>query len=259
MSQPRPDSPLAAKVFPSPNHGERATGVRPDMIVLHYTGMPTGAEALGRLCNPVAEVSCHYFVWEDGGILQLVPEARRAWHAGLSSWAGETDLNSRSIGIEIVNPGHEGGSPPFPAVQIDAVAGLCAEISGRLGIRPERVLAHSDIAPARKRDPGEFFPWDVLHARGVGHFVPAARVAGGRFFARGDEGQPVQALQAMFALYGYGIAVTGVYDEATEQVVRAFQRHFRREQVDGVADASTITTLRDLIATRPSLKPPLAV
>ncbi|MDB5649395.1 MAG: N-acetylmuramoyl-L-alanine amidase [Hyphomicrobiales bacterium] len=257
MSLPRPDSSFASKVFPSPNHGERVGVLRPDMIVLHYTGMTSGAEALGRLCNPVAEVSCHYFVWEDGGILQLVPEARRAWHAGVASWAGETDLNSRSIGIEIVNPGHEGGAPPFPSEQITAVAELCADLIARHGIAPERVLAHSDIAPARKRDPGEIFPWEVLHARGVGHLVPASPIAGGRFFARGDEGQPVQALQAMFALYGYRIAVTGVYDEATEQVVRAFQRHFRREQVDGVADSSTITTLRDLIAHSPGRRPPL--
>ncbi len=250
MSQPKPDSPVAAKVFPSPNHGERKGGA-PDMILLHYTGMPTGAEALLRLCNPLSEVSCHYFVWEDGGVLQLVPEARRAWHAGLASWAGETDINSRSIGIEIVNPGHAGGAPPFPAAQIEAVIALCADICARHAIVPERVLAHSDVAPARKCDPGELFPWDELHARGVGHYVEASAIAGGRFFALGDEGQPVQALQAMFALYGYAIAVTGVYDAATEQVVRAFQRHFRRERVDGVADASTITTLRDVIASLP--------
>jgi N-acetylmuramoyl-L-alanine amidase len=112
------------------------------------------------------------------------------------------------------------------------------------------VLAHSDVAPGRKCDPGEIFPWETLHARGIGHYVPPAPITGGRFFALGDEGQPVQALQAMFALYGYAIQVTGVFDEATEKVVRAFQRHFRRERVDGVADASTITTLRDLIAAR---------
>ena len=251
MSQPKPDSPVAAKVFPSPNHGERKGGP-PDMIILHYTGMPTGAEALMRLTNPVSEVSAHYFVWEDGGVLQLVPEARRAWHAGLASWKGESDINSRSIGIEIVNPGHEGGTPPFTPQQIDATIALCADICERHAIRPERVLAHSDVAPARKCDPGELFPWDALHARGVGHLVAAAPIAGGRFFALGDEGQPVQALQAMFALYGYGIAVTGVFDVATEQVVRAFQRHFRRARIDGVADASTITTLRDLIARTPA-------
>lgn len=250
MSQPRPDSPVASKVFPSPNHGERKGGP-PDMILLHYTGMPTGAEALMRLTNPVSEVSCHYFVWEDGGVLQLVPEARRAWHAGASSWAGESDVNSRSIGIEIVNPGHPGGAPPYPDAQIEAVVALCLDIAARCAIRPDRVLAHSDVAPGRKCDPGEAFPWAALHARGVGHWVRPAPIAGGRFFALGDEGQPVQALQAMFGLYGYGLAVTGVYDAATEAVVRAFQRHFRPARVDGIADASTITTLRDLIASRP--------
>jgi len=220
------------------------------MILLHYTGMPTGAEALMRLTNPLSEVSAHYFIWEDGAVLQLVPEARRAWHAGVSSWAGESDINSRSIGIEIVNPGHEGGSPPFTDAQIEAVIALCADIRSRMIIPQHRVLAHSDVAPGRKCDPGEIFPWETLHARGIGHYVPPAPITGGRFFALGDEGQPVQALQAMFALYGYAIQVTGVFDDAMEKVVRAFQRHFRRERVDGVADASTITTLRDLIAAR---------
>lgn len=220
------------------------------MILLHYTGMPTGAEALMRLTNPLSEVSAHYFIWEDGAVLQLVPEARRAWHAGVSSWAGESDINSRSIGVEIVNPGHEGGSPPFTDAQIEAVIALCADIRSRMIIPQHRVLAHSDVAPGRKCDPGEIFPWETLHARGIGHYVPPTPITGGRFFALGDEGQPVQALQAMFALYGYAIQVTGVFDEAMEKVVRAFQRHFRRERVDGVADASTITTLRDLIAAR---------
>ncbi len=220
------------------------------MILLHYTGMPTGAEALMRLTNPLSEVSAHYFIWEDGAVLQLVPEARRAWHAGVSSWAGESDINSRSIGVEIVNPGHEGGSPPFTDAQIEAVIALCADIRSRMIIPQHRVLAHSDVAPGRKCDPGEIFPWEILHARGIGHYVPPTPITGGRFFALGDEGQPVQALQAMFALYGYAIQVTGVFDEAMEKVVRAFQRHFRRERVDGVADASTITTLRDLIAAR---------
>ena len=245
------DSALVTRIEPSPNHGERREVARPDALVLHYTGMPSGSGALEWLRNPVSEVSCHYFVWEDGRIFQLVPEARRAWHAGRSFWAGKTDLNSHSIGIEIVNPGHDGGSPPFPDAQIDAVIALCRDICARHGIVPQRVLAHSDIAPARKADPGEAFPWDRLHAAGVGHYVPAAPLGGGRFFGRGDTGQPVEALQAMLALYGYGIAVDGLFGEATEQVVRAFQRHFRPARVDGVADVSTIVTLRDLIATLP--------
>lgn len=239
-----------AKVFPSPNHDERG-GRRPDMLVLHYTNMASASEALQRLCNPVAEVSSHYFVFEDGRILQLVPEGRRAWHAGRGSWAGDDALNAMSLGIEIAHPGHAGGMPPYPDAQIDAVVALSRDIVARWGIRPDRVLAHSDIAPDRKEDPGETFPWGRLAAEGVGHWVAPHAISDGRFFARGDGGQPVEALQAMLALYGYGVAITGEYDLATEQVVTAFQRHFRPERVDGVADASTITTLRDLIASRP--------
>ncbi|MDJ1158625.1 N-acetylmuramoyl-L-alanine amidase [Chelatococcus sp. SYSU_G07232] len=253
--RPAPDSPVAAKVFPSPNHGERKSADgsprRPDMLVLHYTGMPDTGEALNWLCNPVSEVSAHYFVFENGHVLQLVPEARRAWHAGRASWAGETDINSASLGIEIANPGHPGGMPPYPAAQIAALTALCQDIVARWHIPAERVLAHSDVAPARKLDPGETFPWEALHRAGVGHWVPPAPVRGGRFLSPGDAGQPVEALQAMLAMYGYGLSISGRYDAETEQVVAAFQRHFRPERVDGVADASTITTLRDLIASRP--------
>lgn len=249
---PTPDSPLAEKVFPSPNHDERRLGRRPDMLLLHYTGMPTAGEALLRLTNPAAEVSAHYFVFENGHILQLVPEARRAWHAGAGAWAGDTDINSCSIGIEIVNAGHPGGLLPYPDVQIDAVIALCRDVVARWDIQPERVLAHSDTAPMRKDDPGELFPWDRLHAAGVGHWTAPAPIAGGRFFALGDRGQPIEALQAMLALYGYALTIDGVFSPETKAVVTAFQRHFRQERVDGVADASTITTLRDLIASQPT-------
>jgi N-acetylmuramoyl-L-alanine amidase len=246
-----PESPVAMKVFPSPNHGERRDGRRPTMLVLHYTGMPDEDEALQWLCDPISQVSAHYFVFADGRILQLLPEARRAWHAGVSTWDGETDLNSSSIGIEISNPGHPGGLPPFPDAQIGAVIGLAKDLATRWRIAPERVLAHSDVAPGRKLDPGEVFPWERLHRAGVGHWVAAAPIRDGRFFARGNRGIPVEALQAMLAMYGYGLRITGIFDEETEKVVAAFQRHFRPERVDGVADASTITTLRDLIARRP--------
>ncbi len=252
MTEPlRPESPVAAKVFPSPNHGERQGGRRPDMLVLHYTGMPVDGEALQWLCNPVSQVSCHYFVFPDGRVLQLVPEGRRAWHAGVSAWGEDRDLNSCSIGVEIAHPGHDGGLPPYPDEQIEAVIALSRDVCARWGIPPGRVLAHSDIAPDRKRDPGEVFPWARLHAAGVGHWVRPAAIGDGRFFSRGDRGTPVEALQAMLALYGYALPITGAFDEATERVVTAFQRHFRQEKVDGVADASTITTLRDLIASRP--------
>ncbi|WP_127088708.1 N-acetylmuramoyl-L-alanine amidase [Aquabacter cavernae] len=245
----RPDSRLVGALAPSPNHGERQAGI--DMLVLHYTGMERAEEAVERLRDPTAEVSAHYVVLEDGTILQMVPEARRAWHAGVASWEGTTDINSRSIGIEIANAGHAFGSPPFPEAQIIAVAALAQDILDRHPIRADRVLAHSDVAPLRKDDPGEKFPWHLLHHAGVGHLVHEAPEQGGRFFMRGDGGQPVAALQSMLALYGYGIAVTGDYDAETEAVVRAFQRHFRRAKVDGVADASTIMTLRQLILTRP--------
>jgi N-acetylmuramoyl-L-alanine amidase len=212
--------------------------------------MPDAGEALQWLANPISQVSAHYFIFEDGRVLQLVPEARRAWHAGLSSWDGETDINSSSIGVEIANPGHPGGLPAFPDAQIASVAALAKDIVARWGISPDHILAHSDVAPGRKLDPGEAFPWQRLHEAGIGHWVPPAPVRDGRFFSRGDRGVPVEALQAMLTMYGYSMRITGIFDADTEKVVAAFQRHFRPERVDGVADASTITTLRDLIARR---------
>lgn len=245
------DSPLAAEVLPSPNHGERIGVAVPDMLVLHYTGMESPERAVEWLRTPEREVSAHYVVHEDGYIVQLVPESRRAWHAGASCWAGARDINSLSVGIEIVNPGHDFGYPPFPAIQVEAVAALAKDIVTRLRIRPDRVLAHSDVAPLRKQDPGEKFPWEVLHRFGVGHLVEEVPVTDGRYFMRGESGQPIEALQAMLAYYGYDVPVTGSYCEQTEAVVRAFQRHFRRARVDGVADVSTLATLYALASSRP--------
>lgn len=245
------DSPFAQAVMVSPNRGARV-GSDLDTLILHYTGMPTAQGALERLCDPAAEVSAHYFVFEDGRIVQMVPEADRAWHAGAATWAGSRDINSRSIGIEIAHPGHAGGLPPYPEAQIAAVTRLARDIVVRRAIPSPRVLAHSDVAPARKEDPGEGFPWERLARAGVGHWVPPAPMRDGRFFAVGDTGQPVEALQAMLALYGYEQPVTGQFDEAMRAVVTAFQRHFRPARIDGVADASTITTLRDLIAAQPA-------
>lgn len=248
-----PESPCAGRVLPSPNHDARPGP--PDILILHYTGMATGAAALARLRDPIAKVSAHYLVEEDGGTVQLVPEARRAWHAGAGAWANAGDLNGRSIGVEIVNAGHAGGLPPFPDAQVEAVIALARDLVGRWGIRPERVLAHSDIAPERKEDPGERFPWDRLHRAGIGHWVEPAPFGDGRFLSPGEEGRPVEALQAMLALYGYDCPVSGRYDSRTAAVVTAFQRHFRQTRVDGVADASTITTLRDLLAALPGAAP----
>ena len=244
-----PDSPLAEKFHASPNHGERLCGPT-DALILHYTGMPTAEAALDLLtggAEVASQVSCHYFIWPDGRIWQLVPEGRRAWHAGRSFWAGETDLNSRSIGVEIVNPGHDGGLPAYPEAQIVAVIALCRDICARLPIPPRRVLAHSDIAPARKQDPGENFPWARLHEAGVGHWAPPAPIRPGPTYAPGAMGPPVAALQHMLAAYGYDITPSGFYDEATRLAVAAFQRHFRPAQVDGTADLSTLETLRALL------------
>jgi len=244
---PVADSALAAAFLPSPNHGERKGFARPDCIILHYTGMASAKSALDLLRDSRSEVSSHYFVDEDGTIFQLVPESRRAWHAGVGVWKGERDLNSASIGIEIVNPGHDGGLPPFAEAAIAATTALCRDIAKRHAIRPERILAHSDIAPQRKRDPGELFPWDALWRAGVGHWIPPAPITGPALFREKEEGPPIRALQAMLALYGYGLEMTGVFDPPTRTVVAAFQRHFRPERVDGEADASTIETVHALL------------
>ncbi len=241
-----------ARVIPSPNHGERKDGKRPDILLLHYTGMPDAHGALEWLRNPVSEVSAHYFVYEDGRVIQMVPEARRAWHAGRSFWKGETDINSASIGVEIVNEGHPGGLPSFPEAQIAAVIDLGRDICGRWGIPAERVLGHSDVAPVRKVDPGENFPWGRLAEAGVGHFVEPAPLIAGPSFRLGEASPPVAALQSMLSLYGYDVPVSGEYCAKTKGVVEAFQRHFRPAQVDGVADASTLDTLHRLLKALPS-------
>jgi N-acetylmuramoyl-L-alanine amidase len=238
---------------PSPNHDERDPAKPVDILLLHYTGMASGEGAVRWLCNPLSRVSSHYVCFEDGRTVQLVDEGRRAWHAGKSWWAGETDINARSVGIEIVNPGHEYGYRPFPEVQIDAVIALCQGILSRHPIPPERVLAHSDVAPMRKDDPGELFPWRQLHEAGVGHWVPAAATAAGPFLQAGDHGAGVGALKQRFRQYGYGIGEDSQFDAATEAVVTAFQRHFRPDRVDGVADVSTVVTLDRLIAAIPPL------
>jgi N-acetylmuramoyl-L-alanine amidase len=237
----------AIEQWPSPNYGERTSGPI-DILLLHYTGMPDSGQALRWLASPASQVSCHYFVFEDGRTLQLVDEQRRAWHAGKSAWAGEPDINSRSIGIEIANAGHPGGLPEVPEGQIEAVTLLSREILDRHAIPAHRVLAHSDVAPGRKTDPGEHFPWRQLAEAGVGHWVEPGPISGGRFLCAGDTGGPVAALQAMLSLYGYEIEVSGDFDTRTENVLAAFQRHFRQERVDGVADASTVDTLRRLLA-----------
>ena len=249
----RADSPLVGHLRPSPNVGIRRAGAGPGIIVLHYTGMPDREGAIAWLCDPRSQVSSHYVVAEDGAVLQLVSEEGRAWHAGRSVWAGETDINSVSIGIEIVNPGHAGGLPAYPDRQVEAVARLCRDIAERHAIRPENVLAHSDVAPGRKEDPGERFPWDILHQAGVGLWVPQHLLGEAPPLAMGDEGPAVEEIQARLAAYGYGIAVTGTFDVTTRTVIRSFQLHFRPGRVDGIFDAGTRDTLDALWATRATL------
>src|SRR5712672_4456827 len=246
------DSSIASDVIPSPNHGDRNNGRVADMIVLHYTGMPDVEGAIAQLCTAGTDVSAHYVVLEDGRIVQCVPEAKRAWHAGAASWAGEEDINSCSIGIEIVNRGHDWGYPEFPLRQIAAVIALCRGIMLRRNVPPHRVLGHSDVAPARKQDPGEKFPWHSLANSGVGHWVHPAPIVRSETLKLGTISDDVRDLQQALARYGYPVPTSGHYDAATMEVVTAFQRHFRPARVDGVADHSTLTTLQALMASLPT-------
>jgi N-acetylmuramoyl-L-alanine amidase len=243
-----PDSPLATLWCPSPNHEPRVGGRTPDMLILHYTGMEQAEAALDWLTREESKVSAHYLIDEEGRIAQMVPESERAWHAGQSLWAGETDLNSCSIGIEIHNPGHDLGYPDFPEGQMRAVEELCLEILGRHAIPAERVLAHSDIAPGRKRDPGERFDWARLGKAGIGLYVVPAPLGDDLGLGPGDEGEAVDRLQRALARFGYGVEVTGTYGKGLEQVVQSFQRHFRPARIDGRADTSTQATLDRLMA-----------
>ena len=247
-----PDSSVVSDIIPSANFGERNNGMVPDMIVLHYTGMPDAEGAITRLCTPGTDVSAHYIVLEDGRVVQTVPEAKRAWHAGLGFWAGETDINSLSIGIEIINRGHDWGYPDYPRRQIAAVTALCRGILLRHEMPAHRVLGHSDVSPARKKDPGEKFPWHSLANSGVGHWVRPAPITAGETTRLVAEGERVLALQQALARYGYGIEPNGQYDNATMEVVTAFQRHFRPERVDGITDHSTLTTLQALLGSLPA-------
>ena len=213
---------------PSPNHAPRPPGTPVDMLVLHYTGMQSAEAALARLCDPAAEVSAHYLVDEDGTVYRLVDEQNRAWHAGASYWRGRRDVNSRSIGIELVNPGHEFGYRPFPAMQMAGLADLAKDILARHPIPPRNVVGHADVAPQRKQDPGELFDWAWLAARGIGLWPSAPAEATGE-------------IEAMLSAWGY--------DTTTPQAALvAFQRHFRPACCDGAADAETMGLLAALMA-----------
>jgi N-acetylmuramoyl-L-alanine amidase len=244
-----PNLPIEA---PSPNFDMRKTP--PDMVVLHYTGMTTGEAALERLRDPEAKVSAHYLIEADGRIFRLVAEERRAWHAGVSFWRGERDVNGRSIGIELVNPGHELGYPPFPDAQIASLIELLGAIRGRWTIEDGDIVAHSDVAPERKIDPGELFPWRRLADAGHGLWVDPPPAPGAEI-GEGEQGAAVFALQAGLTRLGYDCAPSGTYDAHTATVIAAFQRHWRPDLVDGRADGETRARLMALLRLRTAAPP----
>ncbi|MCP4071183.1 MAG: N-acetylmuramoyl-L-alanine amidase [Hyphomicrobiales bacterium] len=241
------DSSSVSQVIPSPNFGERLTASSPDLIVLHYTGMKSDEAALNWLCEQESQVSCHYFIFEDGKIVQLVAEEKRAWHAGNSCWKGERDINSHSIGIEIVNPGHEFGYVDFPSEQMEAVVRLVRDIVERNDIPATNILAHSDIAPLRKEDPGELFDWHLLYREGYGNWIEPSPVIEGAKLMTGLKNEKVKAFQTALGKLGFEINITGEFDVLTFACTTAFQRHFRQERIDGIADISTVDTLNRLL------------
>lgn len=226
------------KRWESLNHGERAGGAVPSLLLLHYTGMRSAGEALERLCDPASEVSAHYLIEESGVVHSLVPEDRRAWHAGKSYWAGESDINSASIGIEIVNPGHEFGYRAFPEHQIVSLIRLAQGIVKRYGIKPSRVLGHSDVAPGRKTDPGELFPWERLAHEGVGVW-PAPNDADRREASAVLTGEV--RLKALLAEFGYNP------ETPLPVLLTEFHRHFYPQNLDKPADVESAARLLNLL------------
>jgi N-acetylmuramoyl-L-alanine amidase len=226
---------------PSPNFDARPPGQTVDILLLHYTEMAPASAALDRLCDPTAKVSAHYLVEADGTVWRLVEEAQRAWHAGVSYWAGARDINARSIGIELDNPGHGLGLAPFPEPQMAALERLALGILSRHPIPPHRVLGHSDVAPARKQDPGELFDWKRLAGSGIGLWPSVAKPRVLRLVE----------VQALLARYGYEVGATGVADEPTRLALTAFQRHFRPDRVDGEPDPETAGLLAAVAAAVP--------
>ena len=231
--------------LPSPNQDDRPADQPIDMLILHYTGMRTGQAAIDRLRSEEAQVSSHYVVEEDGAVFRLVPEQRRAWHAGISRWRGHEMLNGRSIGIEIVNPGHEWGYRDFPALQMAAVCDLCLEILSRHPIPARNIVGHSDVAPDRKDDPGEKFDWEGLAGNGVGLWpddMPTLGL-GGATHGMVRDAASLRPVRAALAAIGYEVAPEGPLDPGLSTVLRAFQRHWRPEAITGQADAGTLARL----------------
>jgi N-acetylmuramoyl-L-alanine amidase len=246
----------------SPNHDARPDGAPVDILVLHYTGMKTAEEALARLCDPASKVSAHYTIDRAGTVYVHVPEERRAWHAGVSCWAGERNVNARSIGIELVNPGHEFGYVPFTDDQVSALIDLARGILARHPIPPARVLGHSDVAPARKTDPGELFPWACLADYGIGAWPKHPPSVALRAPPPPQAGEDKRSASLSSPVYGGGaerseaegdfaakLARYGYDPEAPlADAVTAFQRHFRPSCVNGIADDECAALLAGLLA-----------
>ena len=224
--------------FPSPNFDARPEGQGIDILLLHYTGMKSAQAAIGRLCDPQAKVSAHYLIREDGSVLRLVAEEKRAWHAGQSRWQGADDINARSIGIELVNPGHEFGYRPFARAQMAALIDLASAIVTRHAIAPARVLGHSDVAPLRKQDPGELFDWGALAEAGVGLWPEARR-------------RPWSADGFLEDLRRYGYDLDGGQpgdsEAARAAAIIAFCRHFRPQRLTAWPDDDLAAILNGLI------------
>jgi N-acetylmuramoyl-L-alanine amidase len=251
---------LAHVARPSPNFDERGRPI--ELLILHYTGMQSGDIAIQRLCDPepragvyafawenpddpdakLGRASAHYVVEEDGRVVDMVDESKRAWHAGAGQWRGEAELNARSIGIEIVNGGHDFGLPDYPEAQIAALVELVRDIAKRNALKPHQIIGHSDVAPARKADPGEKFPWRRMAEAGLALW--SLQSFTGQFSV---EGRDVAALQRDLAAIGYGIEANGVLDPHTALVLKAFQRRFRPSRIDGVADSETLGLVSDIL------------
>ncbi len=232
----------------SPNWNERPDGAVINTVIIHYTGMQTGQAALERLCNKESEVSAHYLIEENGIVHQLVNEEKRAWHAGVSHWRGCDNLNHNSIGIELVNPGHEFGYRAFPDMQIHILLGLLEEINERHPITKAGFIGHSDIAPMRKTDPGELFPWKLCWEHGFGLWSLEDGTNEEILLKLGDAGNQVQKLNELLKIIGYNITNCDVFDAETEMALRAFQAHWRQSKVSGIYDKGTKLILQDIAA-----------
>ena len=231
-----------ARFVASPNHGPRPAGTRIDMLVLHYTGMADAESALERLCDPSTAVSAHYLIDRDGATTALVREERRAWHAGVASWHGASDINDRSIGIELVNPGHQWGYLPFPPEQMTALAGLCRGIVARHPIPPRRILGHSDVAPLRKSDPGELFDWRGLARAGIGWWPDPEPVPDGW------QPGPTAAMRQSLRRIGYACPdAGGALNDTDRAVLLAFQRRWMPQGLSGAWDGPTSHRVCQLI------------